>query len=119
MDIYREKLLDNYNNPQNYGDLADATHECTLENLSCGDSITMRLLIEDEKIKDIKFEGEGCAVAIASASILTDYLKDKPISEVKQMNMDDLLELLGVQLTISRMKCAALSLETTKKALSA
>lgn len=119
MDIYREKLLDNYNNPQNYGELADATHKKQLENLSCGDSITMQLIVQDEVIKDIKFEGEGCAVAIASASILTQELKGKTIEEVNSMDMDNLLGLLGVTLTASRMKCAALSLEATKKALGA
>ena len=117
MDIYREKLLDHYNNPRNFGLLVDADAIIKLENISCGDSISLAVKVEKGVITDAKFEGEGCAVAIASASILTEYVIGKTVNEVKSIDLERLQELLGIQLTLSRIKCANLSLETLQKAL--
>jgi nitrogen fixation NifU-like protein len=117
MDIYREKLLDHYNNPRNFGKLVDANAIMELENVSCGDSLKMQLKLEKGNVKEVMFTGEGCAVSIASASILTEYIKGKTIKEVKAVDLDKLLDLLGVKLTISRLKCANLSLETVQAAL--
>jgi len=117
MNIYREKLLDHYNNPRNYGTLVDADAKIKLENISCGDSIEMQVRLKDGKLKDVKFQGEGCAVAIASASILTEYAKGKKLADILEIDLDKLQELLGIQLTLSRIKCANLSLETLKKGI--
>ena len=117
MDIYREKLLDHYNNPRNYGKLVDADAIIKLENISCGDSIELYLKVENGKAVAINFEGEGCAVAIASASMLTEFAVGKTIEEIKQIDFDELQKILGIQLTLSRIKCANLSLETLQKAL--
>lgn len=118
MDIYREKLLENYNNPQNYGKEIAANAIMELENVSCGDVIKVKLLIEDKKVKDVSFEGEGCAIAIASTSILTQHIKGKSIEEIKKIDLDELMKLMGVQLTMSRLKCANLGLEAVKGAIS-
>jgi len=115
MDIYREKMLDHYNNPRNFGGFIDGNATIKLENLSCGDSIEMQVSIEDGKLKEVRFQGEGCAVAIASASILTQYAKGKKVSEIAKIDLEKVQELLGVQLTLSRLKCANLGLETLKK----
>lgn len=117
MNIYQEKLLDNYKNPRNYGEMKAPTVTMELENISCGDCLKIQLLVENEIIKDIKFTGEGCAVAIGSASILTDYAMGKNIKEMLKYSLDDLLDLLGIELTISRLKCAGLGLETLQKAI--
>jgi nitrogen fixation NifU-like protein len=109
--IYREELMAHYKNPHNRGILDDATHETVKKNEMCGDLISMQLKVEDGKIKDVKFDGHGCAVSIASSSILTEELKGKTIEEAKKMNKDKLLALLGVELTTSRIKCATLPLE--------
>ena len=110
--------MDNYKNPQNFGDLLDANAIIVLENTNCGDKVKIQLKIENEVISDVKFDGEGCAVSIASASILTEHIKGKKVSEVEEMRLEDLLKLIGVQLTVSRLKCANLGLEATKKAIS-
>ena len=117
MNIYQEKLLDHYNNPRNYGELVAPSVIMELENVSCGDIIKLQLLVSDNVIKDIKFSGEGCAVAIGTASMLTEYAKGKTIEEMTKFNLDDLIKLIGIDLTMSRIKCANLSLETLQKSI--
>ncbi len=117
MDIYRQELIDHYQNPRNYGELVDSDVIMELENISCGDKIKLFIKTDSGIIKAINFEGEGCAIAIASASILTEYAKGKVIEDLKVLSLEEFLKLLKVELTISRIKCAGLSLETLKKAL--
>ena len=117
MNIYQEKLIDNYENPRNYGVIDDPSSLAKLENLSCGDSIEVFIKIQDKKIQDIKFSGEGCSVAIASMSVLSEFVKNKTIDDILKINLEKIVELLGVELTLSRLKCAGLGLETLKKAI--
>jgi nitrogen fixation NifU-like protein len=117
MNIYQEKLLDHYNNPRNFGEIAKASAGVELENISCGDAIKLQLLVEDDIVKDIKFKGEGCAVAIGTASMLTEYALGKNVNDLQKFSLDDLLDLIGIELTMSRIKCAALSLESLHKAI--
>lgn len=119
MNIHQEQILDNYKNPQNTGE-PDwvATHSGKAQNLSCGDSINIKLLIEDGVIKDLRFMGEGCSIAIASASLLTEELKGQKVEDVKKMNIDEILEMVGIELTPSRQKCAMLALDAVRQAVS-
>ncbi len=117
MDIYRQELIDHYQNPRNYGRLIDADVIMELENISCGDKISLFVKLKSGKIEKISFEGEGCAVAIASASILTEYSIGKKIKSLEKLSLEDFVKVLKVELTLSRLKCAGLSLETLKKAL--
>jgi nitrogen fixation NifU-like protein len=117
MDIYRERLLDHYHNPRNFGELENNNISTELENASCGDIIQIQLKVEEGIVKDAKFNSEGCAVSIASASILTEYIIGKSLEEVEKLDFDHFLEIIGIELTLSRMKCANLSLEATKTAI--
>lgn len=117
MDIYRQELIDHYQNPRNYGQLIDADVIMELENISCGDKIKLFIKLKSDKIEAINFEGEGCAIAIASASILTEHAIGRKVAELEKLNLEEFLKLLKTELTISRIKCAGLSLETLKKAL--
>ena len=117
MDIYGEKLLDHYSNPRNYGLLDDADSTNELENVSCGDSVKISVKVENGIINDIKFTGEGCAVAIGTASMLLEYAKGKSVKEMLEFDLDKLLDLIGIELTMSRMKCANLSLESLHNTL--
>lgn len=118
MNSQQEVILDNYKNPQNTGDHGwEPTHSAKSQNLSCGDSIEMKLLIEDGKLKDLRFVGEGCSIAIASASILSQEIKGKDIKDIEEMNVEDVLSLIGIDLTMSRQKCAMLSLDAIQNAL--
>ena len=117
MDIYREKLLDHYHNPRNYGKLTNATNQIQLENISCGDAINMQVQTSKKTLKKVKFTGEGCAIAIAAASFLSEHAQGKTLEVLRQLQLTDLLKLMGIELTLSRRKCASLSLESLKAAI--
>ena len=85
-EMYKEQILESYNHPSNFGKLEHSTNTCRAHNPLCGDDITMQLIVNDNKIKDIKFLGKGCAISMASVSLLTDKVKNKSIEEIKNMN---------------------------------
>jgi len=114
MDIYQEIILDHYQDPRNYGKLEGA-QILKLDNPSCGDTLTFSLLLKNDIIEDVRFEGSGCAISQASASILSEEIKGRSLQEVQNMTKDDILKLLGIELGPARLKCALLSLETVKK----
>jgi len=116
-EMYKEHILEHYKNPQNYGELAKATHSQTEYNPLCGDKLTIQLIVEDDKISDIKFTGQGCAISMAAASLLTEKLKGQNISEVENMNRDNMMELLKIPVGPARIKCVLLSLEAVRRAL--
>jgi nitrogen fixation NifU-like protein len=117
MNIYQEKLLEHYHNPHNYGKLIDAKHSALVENVNCGDAIEIFVNIDNNRrIQQVGFEGEGCAVAIASVSLLTDHVKGKTVDEVQKMNLADVIKLLEIEVSLSRLRCAGLGLDALKKA---
>ena len=116
-DIYREIILDHYKNPRNFGKLDAPSGSFSLYNSACGDKIEIEIEVKSEIVKDIKFRGEGCAISMASASLLTENVIGKSIEEIKKMERKDILKLLGTELTPSRLKCALLPLEVLHKAL--
>lgn len=117
MNIYQEEILEHYHNPLNQGHLQGATHEHCSLNPTCGDRICMELIINDEEITAISFSGEGCAISQAAASMLTERIKDGSVGALKNLSKDDMLEMLGVQLSPNRMKCGLLALESAHAAL--
>src|SRR6476469_4235245 len=116
-DLYRDYILEHYRRPHNFGviDAPTATQEGS--NPLCGDRITPQLGIEDGVLQRVGFTGRGCAISQASASLLTDEIKGKPLTEVESFRADDLLDLLGIDISPARLKCAMLSHETLQKAL--
>lgn len=116
-DMYREHILELYKNPSNFGSLKNANRKSTEYNTSCGDEITVEMLVRGNIVRDVKFNGSGCVISLVSASLLTDKIKDMNVSEVKKLNKNDIINLLGVKITPARIKCAVLSLEAVKKAL--
>lgn len=119
MDIYMEHILDHYKNPRNYGKIEQSDAFFEGGNPTCGDMVRMYIKLDKSKskIEDIKFEGKGCAISQASASILTEMVKGKDIEYVKKLTKDDLLNELGIELSPTRLKCAILALETLRIAL--
>lgn len=117
MTLYQDIILDHYRNPRNFGHLDHATHESEAKNLSCGDRLEMTVSVENGKVNDIRFRGEGCAISQAAASMLTEYAKGKPVETLLSLEPKAVLELLALELSPTRMKCALLSLETLKKAI--
>lgn len=115
--IYQQLILDHYRNPRNQGVLKVPTHEATRNNPTCGDKLSMQLSVKNAIIEEVKFTGSGCAISQASASILTEYLSGKSVKEASTMKKEAVFELLGIELSLTRQKCALLSLDTFQKAL--
>lgn len=114
-DIYREIILDHYRNPRNKGKLPDADVSIHDSNPLCGDEIDIHLKVDGDKIKDVKFEGRGCAISQASASMLTEMVMGKPLTSIKELSKDNILENIGLtSLGPARIKCALLSLKVLK-----
>jgi nitrogen fixation NifU-like protein len=114
-DMYREVILDHYKNPRNHGKLDPADFSFEDDNPLCGDRIRIDVRVgDDNKVKEVAFSGQGCAISQASASILTEHIIGKSLDEVKQLSKDDILEMLGIELGPVRLKCALLSLKVLK-----
>lgn len=123
MDIYRENILDHYRNPRNFGRLEDPDATFEMGNPLCGDVIGMEIKVpkleaRSWKLEDIRFWGEGCAISQASASMLTEKVKGIRIEEIKKLSYEDIKEMLGIELSSARIKCALLPLEVLQKAIS-
>ncbi len=109
-DIYRQQILDHYRNPRNYGELDDRTFSHIGENTMCGDEVTLDVRLDDEGvIEAVAFRGEGCAISQASASLLTEELIGMDLEAVDTLDRDDMLDLLGVDVSPMRIKCAVLA----------
>ena len=110
-DMYRQQILDHYKNPRNYGELEGADIEHVGENPMCGDTIKMFLELADDEdtITRVSFIGDGCAISQASASMLSGELQGKSLSTVREMDRDDIVDMLGVDLSPMRIKCAVLA----------
>jgi nitrogen fixation NifU-like protein len=114
-DFYRENILDHYKHPRHHGTLEPHDFSYEDENPLCGDRIRIDVrLDENQRVKEVAFTGRGCAISQASASMLTDAIIGKPLDEVRQLSRDDILEMLGIELTPVRLKCALLSLKVLK-----
>jgi nitrogen fixation NifU-like protein len=116
-DLYRDYILEHYRRPHNFGVLEAPTASYEGSNPLCGDRITMMLGISDGVVREVAFTGRGCAISQASASLLTDEIKGKTVAAVEEMTPDDLLDLIGIEISPARLKCALLSLDTVAHAL--
>lgn len=133
-DLYQEVIFDHYKQPRNFHALACANHVACGHNRLCGDQITVYLQVEGDVIKDLSFEGTGCAISTASASLMTDALKGKKLSEAKHLfeefhhmvtdtnvepdpALGKLEVLAGVREFPARVKCATLAWHTLQAAL--
>ncbi|MDP8904668.1 MAG: SUF system NifU family Fe-S cluster assembly protein [Chloroflexota bacterium] len=117
-DLYRDEILEHYRNPHNFGMLEAPTAVHEGANPLCGDRITLMLGITDEgTIEQVAFTGRGCAISQASASMLTDEIKGRPLAEVARLGRENILDNLGIEISPARLKCALLSLETLRQAL--
>jgi nitrogen fixation protein NifU and related proteins len=115
--LYREIIMENWEHPQNYGVIKNADIDMTADNPACGDNMRVTLKLKDNKILDIKFTSNGCAVSKAAMSVLTQAVKGKTVGEFKKMTAEGFLKSFGAVFTPSRTKCALLGFSTLKKAL--
>ena len=110
-DMYRQQILDHYKNPRNYGKIEDPTFTHIGENPMCGDTIEMDVVLDDaeETIEHVAFQGDGCAISQAAASMLSQELNGMAVEQLKEMDRDDIIDMLGVDISPMRVKCAVLA----------
>ncbi len=114
-DLYRDLIIDHYKNPQYRGHLDPNDIHFEDDNPLCGDHIEVTLRVDEKgKVSDGRFDGRGCAISQASADLLIESIIGKPLEEVKALNKQDVLDLLGIELGPVRLKCALLSLKVLK-----
>ncbi len=131
-ELYKEIIIDHYNNPRNFGELPDANATAEGANPLCGDEIHLELLVKNGVVEDVKFHGSGCSISRASASMMTEIIKGKKIEEVKKLSekfkgmlfegkedeeLGELEAFKGVRVVPIRIKCAVLSWNVLEDAL--
>jgi nitrogen fixation NifU-like protein len=115
-DLYREIILDHVNNPRNFGTLAHPTHHSKDTNASCGDAIELQVHVKDGKIAEVAWSGSGCAISLASASMLSEMLLGKTLEEAKSIDEDMILEEMGLtEILPTRERCLLLPLRALTK----
>lgn len=112
--LYRENILDHYRYPRNKGHLDAPDISYHDHNPFCGDEITLDLKIEDGRVVDVAFDGRGCAISQAAASMMTEEILGKSLEELRGWTKDDILDLLGIEIGPVRLKCALLPLKALK-----
>ncbi len=117
MDPFREAIVDHYNHPRRKGSLEDADVHYHDANPFCGDEVTIELKIEDDKVVDAAFDGRGCAISQASASMIMEEIVGMSVADLKQWGKEDVLDLLGIEIGPVRLKCALLPLKALKAGL--
>ncbi|MDA3129663.1 Fe-S cluster assembly sulfur transfer protein SufU [Aliibacillus thermotolerans] len=133
--LYRQVIMDHYKNPRNRGKLNGDTLHIHMNNPTCGDRIELQLKIEDDKVTDVKFLGEGCSISLSSASMMTEVIKGLPVDEAldishifsqmmqgesydeEKYDLGDLQALEGVRKFPTRIKCATLAWKAMEKGL--
>jgi nitrogen fixation NifU-like protein len=116
--LYREAIIDHYKYPRHHGSLADPDYKAHDLNPFCGDELTIEVKVDgDGIIRSVAFNGKGCAISLASASMLMEEILHESLDEVKTWTREDILDMLGIEIGPVRMKCAMLSLKVLKKGI--
>lgn len=115
--LYREYILEHYKHPHNHGTLDHADMQAQDFNPLCGDELTFQLALDEQgRVSEVAFDGHGCAISQASASMLSDELKGMTTEELLKLDRQTVLDLLGIEISAQRLKCAMLSLKVVKAA---
>lgn len=114
-DLYREQILNHYREPRNKGRLESPHFSYADDNPLCGDRVHFDLRLDgNDRVAEVAWDGNGCAISMASASMLSELIKDKSLEELQNLSKDDVLNMLGIELGPVRLKCALLALKVVK-----
>jgi nitrogen fixation NifU-like protein len=116
-DLYRDYILEHYKRPKNFGELEPHDFEALEHNPLCGDELGVHIVVEEDRIADLRFHGHGCAISQASASIASEELKGMTLEEVGKLDADWMIDLLGIDVSATRRKCALLNLKVVRGAV--
>jgi nitrogen fixation protein NifU and related proteins len=115
--LYREYILDHYKNPRNFGELEERDTEFFDRNPLCGDELGVHIRLDGDRVSEIRFHGQGCAISQASASIISDELKGKTVGEIAGLDRHFVVDEIGIDLSPTRLKCGLLGLKVVQGAL--
>jgi nitrogen fixation NifU-like protein len=116
-DLYRDYILEHYKRPRNFGELQPHDLEAHEHNPLCGDELGVQIRVRDGRIEDLRFNGQGCAISQAAASIASEELKGMALDQVGRLDADWALDLLGIPVSATRRKCALLGLKAVRGAV--
>jgi nitrogen fixation NifU-like protein len=116
-ELYRDYILEHYKNPKNFGELPERDLEFHDKNPLCGDEMEVQIKVEDGKIADLKWHGQGCAISQAAASIASEELIGMPVDDAATLDADWMLEHMGIEISATRRKCALLNLKVLRGAV--
>jgi nitrogen fixation NifU-like protein len=116
-DLYRDYILEHYKRPKNFGELEPHDFEALEHNPLCGDELGVHIVVEEDRIADLRFHGHGCAISQASASIASEELKGMTLEEVGKLDANWMIDLLGIDVSATRRKCALLNLKVVRGAV--
>lgn len=115
--MYRENIIDHYQNPRNNGSIENPDIHLRELNPLCGDEVEIFIKLNSKSAKEISFKGKGCAISQAAASMLTEEAKGKTLDELKKTTNGDMIKMLAIPISPVRLKCALLALKTMEKAI--
>jgi len=115
--LYRAEVLEHFEHPHHFGKPKKYTHTFAESNQHCGDTIQVYLTVRAKIVKSLHFEATGCAISLFSASLFSDELMGKSVQEILALSTKEILKILKIQLTPTRLKCALLPIEAIKRAL--
>jgi nitrogen fixation NifU-like protein len=115
--LYREYILDHYKNPRNFGELEPRDAEFFDRNPLCGDELGVHIRLEGDRVSELRFHGQGCAISQATASIISEELKGKTVAEIAGLDRHFVVDEIGIELSPTRLKCGLLGLKVAQGAL--